>query len=202
VFGGNPLPLRVNSISVVTRTVENIEFWGNDLALDFANTVERPRDGSPEKDHLRSYADLATWARRAGVLPPRARPAGGDVERARALRAAIADVFTAVASGDRPPRRALGTLLHVHADAVREGTIEGGEWVWAGRHPDRPLWPIAVAAVDLLRSPERLPRVKRCGNCNWLFVDRSRNGSRRWCSMDECGVHTKMRRYRAARRGG
>jgi len=91
--------------------------------------------------------------------------------------------------------------VDVHADAVREGTIEDGDWVWTGAHPDRPLWPIAVAAVDLLRSPERLARVKGCANCNWLFVDRSRNGSRRWCSMDECGVHTKMRRYRA-RRGG
>jgi predicted RNA-binding Zn ribbon-like protein len=109
-------------------------------------------------------------------------------------------VFSALAAGRRPPRRALAALLRVHADAAREGTIEDGAWVWSGRHPDRPLWPIAVAAVDLLRS-ERMARLKRCANCNWLFLDRSRNGSRRWCSMDECGVHTKMRRYRARRSG-
>ena len=182
---------------MVTRTVENIEFWGNDLALDFANTVE----GDPaEKDHLRTYADLVTWTRRAGVLPPTVRPEG-DLEPARELRAAIYDVFRAVAAGAPPPQRALETLLTFHADAAWEGTIEDGEWVWRGRHPERPLWPIAVAAVDLLRS-DKLSRVKRCANCNWLFLDRSRNGSRRWCSMDECGVHTKMRRYRAARRGG
>jgi predicted RNA-binding Zn ribbon-like protein len=181
---------------VVTRTIENIEFWGGDLALDFANTVE---GDPPEKDHLRTYADLVTWARRAGVLPANVRPAG-DLGRARELRDAIYAVFRAVAAADKPPRPALKTLLSIHAEAVREGTIEDGEWVWSGRHPDRPLWPIAVAAVDLLRS-ERLGRLKRCANCNWLFLDRSRNGSRRWCSMDECGVHTKMRRYRA-RRGG
>jgi predicted RNA-binding Zn ribbon-like protein len=186
---------------VVTRTIENIEFWGNDLALDFANTLEGARGEPPEKDHLTCYPDLVTWARRAGALPGRARPRPGDLDRGRELRAAIYDVFAAVASGDAPPRGAVGSLLAVHADAVREGTIAEGDWAWTGSHPDRPLWPVAVAAVDLLRS-DRLPRLKMCGNCRWLFLDRSRNGSRRWCSMDECGVHTKMRRYRAARRGG
>jgi predicted RNA-binding Zn ribbon-like protein len=185
---------------VVTRTIENIEFWANDLALDFANTREGTHADPERKDHLHAYADLVTWARRAGVLPRSVRP-DGQLGRARELRSAIYDVFAAVAAGDRPPRRALGALLRVHADAVREGTIEDGDWRWTGRHPDRPLWPIAVAAVDLLRS-DRLGRLKMCGNCNWLFIDRSRNGSRRWCSMDECGAHTKMRRYRAARRGG
>ena len=179
---------------MVTRTIENIEFWGNDLALDFANTLEGPRDGPPEKDHLRSDGDLVTWARRAGALPATARPRRGGLERARELRAAIHEVF---AHGDR---KALRTLLDFYADAVKAGTIEDGSFTWTGRHPDRPLWPIAVAAVDLLRS-DRLSRVKRCANCCWLFLDRSRNGSRRWCSMDECGVHVKMRRYRA-RRGG
>ena len=171
---------------MVTRTIENIEFWGNDLALDFANTIEEP-----DKDHLRSYADLVTWARRAGVLPATVRPSG-DLQRALELRAAIYDAFTTGGS--------LKTLLGFYAGAVHAGTIEDGEFAWKGRHPDRPLWPVAVAAVDLLRS-NRLARVKQCANCNWLFVDASRNGSRRWCSMDECGVHVKMRRYRAARRG-
>jgi predicted RNA-binding Zn ribbon-like protein len=181
---------------VVTRTIETIEFWGGDLALDFANTVE----GDPPRiDHLRDYADLVTWTRRAGVLPANVRP-DGDLASARELRDAIYGVFGAVAAGDTPPRRALKTLLRIHAEAVGEGTIEAGDWAWSSRDPDRPLWPIAVAAVDLLRS-DRLGRLKRCANCNWLFLDRSRNGSRRWCSMDECGVHTKMRRYRASRRG-
>jgi predicted RNA-binding Zn ribbon-like protein len=172
---------------VVTRSIENIEFWGNDLALDFANTTE-----GPDKDHLRTYADLVTWARRAGALPPTARVTRGDLDRARELRAAIAEVFT---TGG-----ALRPLLDFYAEAVRAGTIVDGAFTWTGRHPDRPLWPIAVAAVDLLRS-DRVARVKQCDNCPWLFVDLSRNGSRRWCSMDECGVHVKMRRYRASRRG-
>jgi predicted RNA-binding Zn ribbon-like protein len=173
---------------VVTRTIENVPLWGNDLALDFANTTE-----GADKDHLRTYDDLVIWARRTGALPATVRPRG-DLSRGRALRDAIYGVF---AAGDR---RALKVLLRFHAEAVAHGTIEDGEWVWSGRDPDRPLWPVAVAAVDLLRS-DRLARVKECANCSWLFVDASRNGSRRWCSMDECGAQVKMRRYRAARRG-
>jgi predicted RNA-binding Zn ribbon-like protein len=188
-MGGNPTRLPVNSRLVVTRTIENVPLWGNDLALDFANTTE-----GGEKDHLRTYADLVTWARRTGALPAAVRPKGDDLARARELRDAVHGVFAA------HDRRALKVLLRFHAEAVAEGTIEDGEWVWSGTHPDRPLWPVAVAAVDLLRS-DRLARVKLCDNCQWLFVDLSRNGSRRWCSMDECGVHVKMRRYRA-RRGG
>jgi predicted RNA-binding Zn ribbon-like protein len=68
--------------------------------------------------------------------------------------------------------------------------------VWEGDHLRRVLWPIASAAVDLLRTGP-LDRIKTCANCPWLFIDHSRNRSRRWCTMDECGVHLKMRRYRA-----
>jgi predicted RNA-binding Zn ribbon-like protein len=60
------------------------------------------------------------------------------------------------------------------------------------------LWPLAVAAVDLLRTGP-LGRLKVCAECRWLFLDRSRNGSRLWCSMNECGGRSKMRRYRARR---
>jgi predicted RNA-binding Zn ribbon-like protein len=172
---------------VVTRSIDNIEFWGGDLALDFANTTE-----GPEKDHLRTYADLVTWTRRAGVLAEGERPQQGGLRHARELRAAIYGVFA------RDDPRAMKKLLRFYGEAVTQATIVDGEWVWGGRRPDRPLWPIAVAAVDLLRS-DRRARVKQCDNCDWLFVDRSRNGSRRWCSMDECGVHVKMRRYRARR---
>ncbi|HWT23248.1 MAG TPA: CGNR zinc finger domain-containing protein, partial [Solirubrobacteraceae bacterium] len=60
-----------------------------------------------------------------------------------------------------------------------------------------PLWPVAVAAVDLLRDPERLARLKQCGHCRWLFLDASRNRSRRWCSMEHCGTAAKIDARRA-----
>ena len=98
--------------------------------------------------------------------------------------------------------RPLDALVAEYAGAVAEGRLTPGDpYAWDWERPD-PLWPVAIAAVDLLRSPDRLARVKLCAQCSWLFVDRSRNGSRRWCSMGECGAQVKMRRYRAARRGG
>jgi predicted RNA-binding Zn ribbon-like protein len=61
------------------------------------------------------------------------------------------------------------------------------------------LWPVAAAAHRLLTATE-LSRLKRCVGCPWLFLDRSKNGSRRWCSMEFCGTEEKMRRYVRKRR--
>jgi predicted RNA-binding Zn ribbon-like protein len=56
------------------------------------------------------------------------------------------------------------------------------------------LWPIALSALELLTSPQ-LIRVKKCAGCPWVFLDQSKNLSRRWCAMDDCGTHEKIRRY-------
>ena len=67
---------------------------------------------------------------------------------------------------------------------------------------DAPLWPIAFSAVELLTGREQ-DRIKVCANpdgCGWLFYDGSKNGSRRWCSMEGCGSKVKMRRQYAKRR--
>ena len=64
------------------------------------------------------------------------------------------------------------------------------------------LWPVAHAAAVLLTSGN-LDRLKLCAGCYWVFLDASRNRSRRWCTMEVCGTDEKMRRYvakRAARR--
>ena len=61
------------------------------------------------------------------------------------------------------------------------------------------LWPITRSVMGLLTSHE-LGRVKQCGRCDWLFLDKSRNGKRRWCSMDACGNRVKMaRRYKRSK---
>ncbi|MEV0289202.1 CGNR zinc finger domain-containing protein [Kribbella sp. NPDC050820] len=62
--------------------------------------------------------------------------------------------------------------------------------------------PVAYAAYGLLTGP-RAARIKRCAGCPWLFLDQSKNDSRRWCSMEICGTSEKVRLYvsrRAARR--
>ncbi len=153
---------------------------GGHLALDFANTIE------PSREHLATPQDLTEWAARHGVAGT------GTLERARALRRAIYDVFRPIADGGEPDAPVLATLQAFYADAVAAARLTPDGFAW----PDDALAPVAVAAVDLLRSGS-LDRLKVCAACPWLFLDTSRNHSRRWCSMDDCGARAKMRRYRA-----
>ena len=70
-------------------------------------------------------------------------------------------------------------------------------WDWTPENAlDRVLWPVVRDAAELL-SGEDLDRVGRCAdaNCGWLFLDTSRNHSRRWCSMKDCGNRAKARRH-------
>jgi predicted RNA-binding Zn ribbon-like protein len=113
--------------------------------------------------------------------------AGAAVERARFARAGAAVERARLAPAGAAPQR--GGMSPAGG---------GFALTWEGDYLERPLWPIAVAAVDLLRSGP-LDRLKACEECPWLFLDTSRNRSRRWCSMDDCGSRRKMRRYRERR---
>ena len=177
---------------------------GGDLALDLANTVGDDRVPDP----LGSYGEFVAWAARAGAIDDRlaARLAGlpGEpvVRRARDLRATVDAVFRALANDREPPAGALAELTRRGAEALDHGRLaaagDGFVLTWDGDEPERPLWPLAAAAFDLLRSGP-LDRLKQCADCPWLFLDMSRNHSRRWCTMDDCGARAKMRRYRARR---
>jgi predicted RNA-binding Zn ribbon-like protein len=88
-------------------------------------------------------------------------------------------------------------------------TAEGFAWNWAGEdcteavELDQMVWPVVQSAVDLLTSPE-LDRVGQCADdrgCGWLFLDMTKNRSRRWCDMRDCGNRAKARRHYAKRKG-
>ena len=94
--------------------------------------------------------------------------------------------------------------------APAAGDAAGDAYVWAwerggedgGRSPlGRPLWPVARSAADLLTSP-KFGRVKVCAGegCGWLFLDASRNASRRWCDSRDCGNRERVRQYLARKR--
>jgi predicted RNA-binding Zn ribbon-like protein len=198
-------------LSVVTE----LKIVGGDPALDLANTVGDARVPDPLDD----YAEFAAWARRVGAIDATvarrltarasAPAAGRALTEARTLRATVDAVFRALAAGDAPPPDALGRLVQRAGAAVeRARAVPGGKGAalvrreggfalaWDGDHLERPLWPLAVSALDLLRDGP-LERLKACEDCPWLFLDTSRNHSRRWCSMEDCGTRVKMRRYRA-----
>lgn len=194
---------------------------GGDLALDFANTVDGTRTTAhqrSDKEHLRSYGDVLEWAVQAGVVSEaerrrlaRAAAQRGDGgaamhRRAIDLREAIFSAFDARAHGRPEPEDALASVDREARIAAAHRTLTRRDgsvgYVWSdGDDLDRPLWPVAAAAADLLVTPE-VPVVKECASetCDWLFVDRSRNRSRRWCDMSDCGNRAKARRFYARRR--
>jgi predicted RNA-binding Zn ribbon-like protein len=177
---------------VVTKTAAELELAGGNLALDLANT----RDGhSPARDYLERPEDLVVWARHAAGLDVDADEA--VLARVLELRETVDAIFRALATGDEAGSRDLERLVAAHAAQPGRLVAAGDrfELTW-----DRDIvGPLAAAAVDLLRG-DQLDRLQVCEACPWLFLDLSRNHSRRWCSMNVCGGTLKMRRYRARKR--
>jgi predicted RNA-binding Zn ribbon-like protein len=163
---------------------------GGELCLDFVNTVD-PRPGG--RDYLVDAEALRAWAHDEG-LPSR----GGTLAPVLEIREALYRVFSATAAGRRPARGDLDAVGLAYAEALAHARLRAdGSW-----SSDDVLLPVLQSAIDLLRSP-RLARVKECpgvDQCGWLFLDTTKNASRRWCSMDGCGSRAKMRRYRARSR--
>lgn len=188
---------------------------GGDLALDFVNTRSGPPVGRPDDDVLTSYGELVTWGAYAGALTggdaaimrrlARNDPGGAETVFLRSLRVRddLDAVFRSLARHERPSTRALNRLRDEEADALTHARLQPGsafEWTWQDdRSLARPLRLVAHAAVHLLTAGE-LDRLKLCGGCRFIFIDESKNRSRRWCSMDDCGTTEKMRRYVATRR--
>jgi predicted RNA-binding Zn ribbon-like protein len=192
--------------------MDDLDLVGGHVALDFANSGSL--DAGPASERLGSYPDLVTFAVRTGLIGPgrarellaeaerRPEDAAVVLERARALRAAVDGVFTAVAASRPPAQDDIDALNAFLEEGMRYRSLEPDArrcgWSWtAGDEPlAQMLWPIVNEAADLLVEGD-LERVKACGNdtCGWLFVDLSRNRSRRWCDMKECGNRAKARRH-------
>jgi predicted RNA-binding Zn ribbon-like protein len=201
--------------------VTRMRIVGGDLALDYINTRSGPAGGAPDDDILLGYEDLLAWARHIELLTEpeaahlrraaRRDPDGAQLSYQRAIdvRDHLDELFRALATGGRPAARPLARLRDEAADALAHAQIApSGDrfgWRWSSDQGlARPLWPIVHAAVELLTGGP-LDRIKACTGCRFLFLDESKNRSRRWCSMDDCGTTEKMRRYvarRAAARTG
>ncbi len=191
--------------------------------MDFCNTLERAGD-DPQRDWLDGYSQLVKWSIRAGATSDaeglhlarasRRNPkrTATDLQRALQLRLAIRATFTHIALDTRTLasdleliNRALSRALsRRHVAPSRSGG--GYRWAWSseGDELDRPLWPIALSAAELLTS-DAVQRVRKCASaeCGWLFVDDSRNHNRRWCEMEVCGNRSKARdHYRRAHSSG
>lgn len=186
---------------------------GGWLCLDFTNTVSWRGNPNP-KEHLRSYIDLVKWSvntqiltateaekllRKAAQQPKEAMEV---LERAINLREALYRIFLAASTEKNPNSEDLSRFNRELANALAhmqlQKTRHGYQPVYARAENalDQILWHIADSAAKLLTS-EKLEHVRRCGSeeCGWLFLDMSRNHSRRWCAMEDCGNRAKARRH-------
>jgi predicted RNA-binding Zn ribbon-like protein len=204
---------------VTEEGIAALDLLGGVLCLDFTNTANWEGD-TPTEDWLTGAGALAAWGARVGVLTPHQvdmlltsgaqTPAETTtvLERAHVLRGALHGLFMAVAAGETPAANDLAILNAALPDALGHlrlaATGEGFAWVWAadGEGLERVLWAVARSAADLLTS-DQLGRVRMCPGdaCGWLFLDTSRNRTRRWCDMATCGNLAKAQRFQARRKG-
>jgi predicted RNA-binding Zn ribbon-like protein len=201
--------------------IRELPIVGGHLALDFANTVDDPL-GPARHDHAVTYDDLIRWSTRVGTVTAlqasrllrrvtsHPQDATAIMEEAHHLREIVNEIFGGIADGAPDVGKHWIRLRPYVVNAVANATFEdtgAGIQRWGWSQVDDlavVLHPIARAAADLLVSDDLL-RIKRCARCPWLFLDNSKNHSRRWCDMDICGKAQKMERYvarRAAARPG
>lgn len=191
---------------------------GGTLSLDFANTTGG-HSSDQVNEYLTSYPLLVSWGRQAGVLTEQEeqillaaasqhpREAQMVLEHAIQLREIIFRIFTAIAKQETPAAGDITAFNGFLQEALRHLRLmqaDGGfEWGWEdiAVSLDRMLWSVTRSAADLLVSGE-LSRIRTCANamCGWLFVDTSKNRSRRWCDMNDCGNRAKARRHYARKR--
>ena len=204
---------------------------GGRLCLDFINTVDGRQSNSPRResrsldrvlgDKLADYSDLVEWSRHSGIVTAteaerliqagkrNARAAKDVFDRAIALREALYRICKAIINDRRPQTVDLETVndelleARTHERLTRE--TNGFTWEWVGSEAalDRMLWSIAQSAAELFISGD-LSRLRECSGeeCGWLFEDTSKNRSRQWCVMQDCGNVAKVRRYRTRARSG
>ena len=191
------------------------DLTGGQLALDLANTVSRRGNPELRTEHLASYRDLIAFARQAGVVSAKqagelaayaarhASQARHSFAEAIKLREAVYRAFSAIAQGKSAVAADLDVMTGFALEALQHrglSRVSGGyrwEWQVKGNNPlDRIVWPMSQAAADLLTSDQlRIVRFCEAPDCEWLFLDNSRNRSRRWCDMTTCGNRQKARRH-------
>jgi len=195
------------------RNVANMDLVGGRPVVDFVNTLSDRALARP-LERLASYRDLLDWCVREDMFgnaertrlkrlaARHPRKASDALARARALRELLFRLFSATTERQVPAPKALDELTTFLAEAASHRRLEpadgGLRWRWhrGDDELDWMLWPLAWSASELLGS-EDLGLLKECAqhDCRWLFLDLSKNRSRRWCTMEQCGNRAKARRH-------
>jgi len=180
------------------------ELIGGHVALDLLNTISWRLEPSRTIDRIATPDALARWSAAVNLS------GDGELEQVAAVRATVYDAVLPIAreggtgdlshtaTGERSPLRELQALL---AAAIGRATPAGPRPLdWTGAD----LVDELVLAAGRLLEREDLSKLRECqdGGCGWLFLDRSKNGSRRWCSSGDCGNRARAKRHYERVRAG
>jgi predicted RNA-binding Zn ribbon-like protein len=185
------------------QSVAEIPFVGGHVALDFVNTAEGR--GQPDADEaLHTASDLRGWGERRGVISAGAGDDADGRELAAALEARelLYRLFLGRALGHRASAADLSRLSRLASSAYQAARLEQDRdgrlgWSW-DRSQLATVRHAAVTSALQLLSQDPTARLKQCpgDHCGWLFLDTTKRGNRRWCSMSECGQDAKTARRR------
>jgi predicted RNA-binding Zn ribbon-like protein len=191
--------------------VTDLRLVGGLACLDFINSLDWRASEEPV-EYLRSFQDLLQWSVQTRILTPAQSGSlarlGSAASRAAALRRAVAfreasHRIVELVRSRRLPGPADVRLIEstINKARTRLSLVHEKEtfrWTFADEEAnlDLPLFKLALSLEELLTSPD-LRLVRQCGGrgCGWLFLDSTKNHSRRWCSMDGCGNRAKARRF-------
>jgi predicted RNA-binding Zn ribbon-like protein len=193
------------------------DLCGGHPALDFVNSLDNRFRADGPNEMLASYGDLLRFLEETGllqrqqarVLNKTTTPAAATqaLQATHELREATAALLYGSLEGTRPHQQDVSSLQTHFLNASRHRQLQWQQpmslgWTW-GRHesdPELPVWTLALSVSDILLSPD-MARVRTCGvdTCRWLFLDTSKNHTRRWCNMKVCGNRVKARRFQARR---
>lgn len=196
---------------------------GGHPVLDFINTLDQRFQVNGPVERLNEYGDLLRFAQQTQLLDAAqvrrlagcVNPAAGaqTLRSARQLREALAATLYGHLEGRTPSSQDVRVLeRHFHeahqqrqlrwqtSQAARGGACLSWQWSGEGKRADLPLWMLAQAASELMLSAA-VEQVRACGaeTCRWLFLDSSKNHTRRWCNMKICGNRVKAQRFHARR---
>ncbi len=188
------------------KPIAELPFIAGDVALDFVNTAEE-RDHPEADDALRTPADLRLWGERYGLInsaPDADDVARAELRRARQARELLYVVFFERVQRRPVPRKLLSGLGQLASAAYRAASLEPTgdgsiRWQWDPSQLATIRHVAVTSAIELLER-EPSPRLKQCPGeqCGWFFLDATKRGNRRWCSMSECGQEVKNLRRRKA----
>ncbi|MGW0195699.1 CGNR zinc finger domain-containing protein [Nonomuraea sp. NPDC003201] len=186
---------------------QDAHFIGGHPVLDLTNTVFDRTHPAEDGELLKAPSDVLTWCASAGLFEEvpslTEASASGLVPEVQAVREQAWAVFSAVAHGEAVPAEPFGALLERAGTGVRAEHVQQidaaldrftVDWTAPGAIP-------AALSLLVVQALFTLPRerIRACGRCGWLFLDSSRGGRRRWCSMNICGNREKARRHRQGR---